>query len=86
MKFRLRFKKRNSVLISVFACAAFVWLSITRLGLPKEKALAWLITLVVLLLILIVFAAAAALVIRWLLRDKENGHRENGHSKGNQDE
>lgn len=92
MKFRLRFKKRNSVLISVFASATFVWLAITRLGLPKEKVVVWLITLVVLLVILIALAAVVALLLRWLLNrnanqttigDDKNG---NGNENGNRKE
>lgn len=70
MNFKFRFKKRGSSMVTLIACAAFIWLAIARLGLPKEKVLQWLVIILVLLLVLVLLAALTALLIRWLIGNK----------------
>ena len=71
MKFKIRFQRRFSVMITIIACASAIYMMVKNFGFPQERVLEIAVTSVILLGAILVIALPVALVIRWVNNRRE---------------
>ena len=76
MKIKIAFKRRQTVYITILACAASLWMMVSRFGVSPEKLLTYLAISVGLILVLILIAA---LIARGLYALMAAGKNNNNH-------
>ena len=76
MKIKIAFKRRQTVYITILACAASLWMMVSRFGVSPEKLLTYLAISVALILVLILLAAVIA---RGICAVMAPGKKNNNH-------
>ena len=65
MKFKVRFNRRYSVFITLFACAASIWMLVRMFDFPLDMLVRIALICVVSMLIIVLLAAPIAFIGRW---------------------
>lgn len=77
MKFKVRFQKRSSVIITILACASSILMLVKRFGFPEEQVVQIVWISFGFLIVIMLFAAVIALFFRWLaIRQERNAEKE----------
>lgn len=84
MKFKLRFQRRFSVFITIFACASSILMLVKRFGFPEEEVGQILGICFGFLVVIILLAAPIAFFSRWFADRSERLDVEAQQDKGEQ--
>lgn len=71
MKFKIRFQRRFSVMITIIACASAIYMMMKNFGYPQERVVEIAITSFILLGAILAIALPVALLLRWLSNRRE---------------
>ncbi len=66
MKFKVRFQRRYSVMITIIACASSILMMVKRFGFPEEQVVQIIWVSLGFLLAIILIAAPIAFLGRWI--------------------
>lgn len=64
MKFRIRFNRRHNIYITLFACAACLWMMVARFGLSVDR----LISIALISLFFLIAIGGLAAIVGFILR------------------
>jgi len=73
LKINFKVNKRYNFFVTLFACAAALWMMVTRFNYPVEKLLTIFWICLAALVLILVITAPLALLLRWLAvrRDRD---------------